>query len=65
MGEITAKILIVGCEPLDFGDALEGRIGLSEIVAASVPEATRMVLDLIGSIDAKKATDTGITCTVG
>jgi hydrogenase maturation protease len=47
LGEITAEIFIVGCEPLDFGDELEGRIGLSEPVSAAVPEAARAVLDLI------------------
>jgi hydrogenase maturation protease len=47
LGEITAEIFIVGCEPLDFGDELEGRMELSESVSLAVPEAARAVLDLI------------------
>jgi hydrogenase maturation protease len=47
LGEIHAEIFIVGCEPLDFGNELEGRMELSDVVAASVPEAARAVLDLI------------------
>jgi hydrogenase maturation protease len=46
-GEVTAEIFIVGCEPLDFGDELEGRMGLSEPVRAAVPEAVAMVRGLI------------------
>ncbi|MGA7156729.1 MAG: hydrogenase maturation protease [Acidobacteriaceae bacterium] len=46
-GEVTADIYIVGCEPMDFGDELEGRMELSAAVAASVPAAARAVLDLI------------------
>jgi hydrogenase maturation protease len=47
LGEITAEIFIVGCEPLDFGDELEGRMELSESVSLAVPEAALAVLDLI------------------
>jgi len=47
LGEITAEIFIVGCEPQDFGDELEGRMELSAIVATSVPEAVNTVFDLI------------------
>jgi len=47
LGNITAPIYIVGCEPQDFGAELEGRMGLSPEVAAAVPEAARMVLRLI------------------
>jgi hydrogenase maturation protease len=47
LGEVTAEIFIVGCEPLDFGDELEGRMELSEPVALAVPEAARAVLALM------------------
>lgn len=47
MGEITAPVYLVGCEPDDLGEEFEGRIGLSNPVAAAVPEATRMVEWLI------------------
>lgn len=47
LGEITAEIFLVGCEPQDFGDELEGRMELSTIVASSIPEAVNAVLELI------------------
>ena len=47
LGEITAAISIVGCEPADFGDELEGRMGLSPPVAAAVPHAVAAVRELI------------------
>jgi hydrogenase maturation protease len=47
LGEITAEIFIVGCEPLDFGDELEGRMALSGPVAQALPEAARAVLDVV------------------
>jgi hydrogenase maturation protease len=50
LGEITARIFIVGCEPHDFGDVLEGHMGLSPTVAGSVAEGARAVLDLVESI---------------
>ncbi|MFJ3203208.1 hydrogenase maturation protease [Streptomyces sp. NPDC086989] len=42
-GTPPRRILVVGCEP----GCLEEGIGLSEPVAAAVPEAVRMVLDLV------------------
>jgi hydrogenase maturation protease len=59
LGDIPAEIYIVGCEPADFGDELEGRMGLSEIVAASVHEAVRTVLQMIDSIHQSKAPAAG------
>jgi hydrogenase maturation protease len=50
LGPIEARILVVGCEPKDFGDELEGRMGLSEPVQAAVEEASNMVEELIGKI---------------
>ena len=46
MGIISARVLIVGCEPKDFGDELEGRMGLSSPVQAAVEEAATMVEEL-------------------
>jgi hydrogenase maturation protease len=43
LGDISAPIYVAGCEPEGFGDGFEGRMGLSELVAAAVPEAARMV----------------------
>lgn len=46
LAEVGAAIYIVGCEPQDFGDDAEGRMGLSPSVAAAIPEAAKMVLEL-------------------
>ena len=47
MGTISAHILVLGCEPHDFGDELEGRMGLSSAVQAAVPEACDMIEELV------------------
>lgn len=54
-GAITAEIYIVGCEPADLGDELEGRMGLSQVVAAAVPDAARTVLNLIDRVCRRQA----------
>jgi hydrogenase maturation protease len=41
------EITLIGCEPADFGDELEGKMGLSEPVAAAVEEAVRLVDALV------------------
>ena len=46
LGTISARVLVVGCEPNDFGDELEGRMGLSSPVQAAVEEACNTVLEL-------------------
>jgi hydrogenase maturation protease len=45
MGPV-ARVFVVGCEPLDFGDELEGRMGLSAPVQAAVDGACGMVCEL-------------------
>lgn len=50
LGPITTRILVVGCEPKDFGDELEGRMGLSPQVQAAVDQAATMIEELIGRI---------------
>jgi hydrogenase maturation protease len=50
LGPVTAHILVVGCEPKDFGDELEGRMGLSTPVQAVVEEASNMIVELIKKI---------------
>jgi hydrogenase maturation protease len=47
MGTISAQVLVVGCEPQDFGDELEGRMGLSAPVQAVVEEACNTILNLV------------------
>jgi hydrogenase maturation protease len=53
-GTISAQVLVVGCEPHDFGDELEGRMGLSSPVQASVEEAANMVVELAERIATSK-----------
>jgi hydrogenase maturation protease len=55
MGAITAKVLVVGCEPHDFGDELEGRMGLSAPVQAAVEEACNVILELTDSLQLQTA----------
>jgi hydrogenase maturation protease len=54
MGPISAQVFLVGCEPNDFGDELEGRMGLSVPVQAAVEEASDMIEQLVGRILATK-----------
>lgn len=54
MGTISPQVIVVGCEPLDFGDELEGRMGLSPVVQNAVEEASSMVEELVGRILAEK-----------
>ena len=56
LGPIHPRILVLGCEPNDFGDELEGRMGLSPAVQASVEEASNMVRELIANILAEQGT---------
>lgn len=50
IGTISARILVVGCEPNDFGDELEGRMGLSIPVQAAVDQASNLVEELVERI---------------
>jgi hydrogenase maturation protease len=50
LGEITAEVFIVACEPNDFGDEFEGRMGLSQVVASAIPEAVRTIFDVIAGV---------------
>lgn len=50
MGAISAKVLVVGCEPHDFGDEFEGRMGLSAPVQAAVEEACNVIVELTNSL---------------
>lgn len=46
LGPVHARVLVLGCEPFDFGDELEGRIGLSPVVAATVENAVQMLEEI-------------------
>jgi len=50
LGKVTAEVFIVGCEPSDFGDDLEGRMGLSEPVAAAIPGTIHLLRDLVAQL---------------
>lgn len=49
MGARLQRVLLVGCQPEDFGGE-EGRMGLTATVAASVDEAVRKIESLIAQI---------------
>ncbi|MEP6645029.1 MAG: hydrogenase maturation protease [Acidobacteriaceae bacterium] len=55
MGEVKSRVYVVGCEPGDFGDELEGRMGLSAAVQPSVAEAVQMIEELVNKIVSAKA----------
>ena len=48
LGDVSARVYVLGCEPADFGDELEGRMGLSPVARASIGEAVAMIEDLAG-----------------
>ena len=50
LGGSLGKVWVVACEPEDFGDPEEGRMGLSRRVEAAVPEAVRMIESLIEGV---------------
>ena len=54
MGVVSSQVFVVGCEPNDFGDELEGRMGLSAPIQAAVEAASNMVEELAGRILAAK-----------
>ena len=55
LGEITARVLLVGCEPADLGGE-EGRMGLTEPIQRAIPEAVVMVEELVQQIAAQQRT---------
>jgi hydrogenase maturation protease len=50
MGDILAPLFLIGCQPHDFGDEINGRMGLSEPVQSVVEDASNMVEELIAKI---------------
>ncbi len=50
LGGRCDRLLLVGCEPLTFGDEEEGAMGLSPPVAAAVDEAVKAIETLIGEL---------------
>jgi hydrogenase maturation protease len=54
MGGPPNRILIVGCEPLDLGSDEEGRMGLSEPVAAAVERAAALVRRLVDEVPGRQ-----------
>jgi hydrogenase maturation protease len=49
MGGTPAQILVVGCEPADLGPEDEGKLGLSEPVAAAIDEAIATIDTLVSN----------------
>lgn len=54
LGGRPPRILIVGCEPQDFGPENVGRMGLSETVGAAVGEAVRLVDQVLSELTQKQ-----------
>ncbi len=50
LGKVSARIYLVGCEPEDFGDELEGRMSLSTTVQSSIGGAITMIDNLVERI---------------
>ena len=46
LGDVSAPIYVIGCEPAGFGDQFEGEMGISPPVASAIPEAARMIESL-------------------
>jgi hydrogenase maturation protease len=44
------RVVLIGCEPADLGSDEEGRLGMSEVVEAAVPQAIAMVKLLVAEI---------------
>jgi hydrogenase maturation protease len=55
LGGTPGRILIVGCEPAELGSDEEGQMGLSDAIQAAVPEAIRMIEDVIAITLLEKA----------
>jgi hydrogenase maturation protease len=49
MGGTSAHILVVGCEPADLGPEEEGKLGLSDPVAAAIDEAVAIIDTLVSN----------------
>jgi hydrogenase maturation protease len=58
-GSMPRRVLIVGCEPADFGE----KIGLSEPVSRAIPNTIRAVLEIVqgrmASVSVSSAAETG------
>ncbi len=50
LGIVRARVFVVGCEPMDLGDELQGRMGLSDTVQASIEDAIQMINHVVGQI---------------
>ena len=54
MGGTWGRVLLLGCEPGDLGSEEEGKMGLSDAVAAAVGEAVVLAESLAGDLAAGK-----------
>lgn len=53
LGEVSAEIYVVGCEPRDLGEEHVGSMELSPEVALAIPEAVKMVQELVSELRAR------------
>lgn len=47
VGEVRVPVYLVGCEPASLDDELGGSMGLSRAVSAAMPQAVRMLQELV------------------
>jgi len=54
MGGTWSRVLLLGCEPADLGSEEEGKMGLSDAVAAAVDEAVVLAESLVRDLSSGK-----------
>jgi len=55
-GGVSAKLFLVGCEPAVL-ESENGEVGLSAPVRAALPQAIRLIDELVSELLARKQTD--------
>jgi len=50
MGGRVRRVVLVGCEPADVGNDEDGRLGMTEVVEAAVPQAISIIKSLVAEI---------------
>ena len=53
------RIVLVGCEPLTFGDEFDGAMGLSAPVTAAVDEAVGLIEGVVADLLVARAYQSG------
>jgi hydrogenase maturation protease len=59
-GPAASQILIVGCQPADLGSYEEGKLGLSDAVAAAVEDAAALIETLVSKTLKQEPIEAGL-----